>query len=137
GFFAAWLRESERRARFTAVVPLVSLACVVSLQSWACSGDAYRAAAAMTGGDPARGAQAITKYGCDTCHTIPGVRTARGLVGPPLTGVAARVYLAGHLPNTPDNMQRWIRYPREAEAQTAMPDVGVTESDGRDIAAYL
>jgi cytochrome c1 len=58
-------------------------------------------------------------------------------VGPPLTAVAARVYLAGHVPNTPANMQAWIRRPHAYSPQTVMPETGVTESDGRDIAAYL
>jgi cytochrome c2 len=99
--------------------------------------EAYRAAAAMTGGDPDRGRDAIPRYGCDTCHTIPGIRTARGLVGPPLAQIAVRVYLAGQLPNTPANMQMWIRHPHGVEPRTVMPETGVTETDGRDIAAYL
>jgi cytochrome c1 len=34
-------------------------------------------------------------------------------------------------------MVRWIQHPREIERGTAMPEMGVTESDARDIAAYL
>jgi cytochrome c oxidase assembly factor CtaG/cytochrome c2 len=135
GYFAAWLRESERRSR--QVAAFVFFACVVCVEASACGRDAYRLAAAMTGGDPARGRDAITRYGCDTCHVIPGVKTARGQVGPPLTNIASRVYLAGEMTNTPDNMQKWIRHPRNVERDTAMPDVGVTDSDARDLAAYL
>jgi cytochrome c len=91
----------------------------------------------MTGGDPALGRAAIARYGCDTCHTIPGVRTARGLVGPPLTSMASRVYLAGRLPNTPENMQTWIQRPHGVDPDTAMPETGVTQADARNIAAYL
>jgi cytochrome c2 len=112
------------------------LVSFVVIQS-ACQRDAYREASALTGGDPDRGQAIIAKYGCDTCHTIPGVRTANGRVGPPLTGVASRVYLAGHVPNTPNNMEDWIRYPHRYDAQTVMPETGVTEQDGRDLAAYL
>jgi cytochrome c1 len=54
-----------------------------------------------------------------------------------LTNIASRVYLAGEMTNTPDNMQKWIRHPRNVERDTAMPDVGVTDSDARDLAAYL
>jgi cytochrome c2 len=99
--------------------------------------DARRAAAAMTGGDPERGVTIARKYGCQACHTIPGVVGADGLVGPPLAGVASRSYLAGVLPNTPDNMVRWIRDPKGVDSLTAMPNTGVTESDARHIAAYL
>jgi len=96
-----------------------------------------REARAMTGGDPVRGRTAVSAYGCDTCHTIPGVATANATVGPPLTQIARRTYLAGRLENTPQNMTRWIRAPREVDPQTAMPDTGVSVNDARDIAAYL
>ncbi|MDB4883126.1 MAG: hypothetical protein JWL95_1892 [Gemmatimonadetes bacterium] len=94
-------------------------------------------AAAMTGGDPARGPDLMRKYGCQTCHTIPGVVGANGLVGPPLSGIASRSYIGGVLPNAPDNMLRWIRDPRAVDPLTAMPNTGVTPSDARHIAAYL
>jgi cytochrome c2 len=96
-----------------------------------------REAAAMTGGDPSRGPDLLRKYGCQTCHTIPGVVGANGLVGPPLAGIASRAYIAGVLPNAPDNMLRWIRDPKGVDAKTAMPNTGVTPSDARHIAAYL
>lgn len=96
-----------------------------------------REAAAITGGDPARGPALLRKYGCQSCHTIPGVVGANGLVGPPLGGIASRSYIAGVLPNAPDNMLRWIRDPKGVDAKTAMPNTGVTPSDARHIAAYL
>jgi cytochrome c1 len=102
-----------------------------------CGTDVARAAAAMTGGDPERGRVAISAYGCGTCHVVPGVRGARGLVGPPLTNIASRVYLAGRVPNTPANMQLWIQRPHAIDEKTAMPETGVTDSDARDLAAYL
>jgi cytochrome c2 len=92
---------------------------------------------ALTGGDPVRGRQLIRGYGCDSCHTIPGVITADAHVGPPLTKVAHRVYLAGHIENTPENMMLWIQHPRTFDEKTAMPEMGVTERDSRDITAYL
>ena len=96
-----------------------------------------REAAAITGGDPSRGPDLLRKYGCQSCHTIPGVVGANGLVGPPLAGIASRSYIAGVLPNAPDNMLRWIRDPKGVDAKTAMPNTGVTPSDARHIAAYL
>ena len=62
---------------------------------------------------------------------------ADATVGPPLTKVARRVFLAGHIQNTPENMMRWIRHPHAFEPQTAMPEMGVSEQDSRDIVAYL
>jgi cytochrome c len=107
---------------------------------WGCGKseeDIQKKAAAMTGGEPSRGPDVIRRYGCASCHTIPGVEGARGQVGPSLAGIASRTYLAGKLPNQPANMIKWIREPQEVSPGTAMPELGVTEQDGKDIAAYL
>ena len=103
----------------------------------ACRPQDDRTARQLTGGDPDRGKLLIREYGCGACHTVPGVRAATGMVGPPLTGIADRMYLAGQLPNTPDNMKRWIREPQLVEGGTAMPNLNVSEEHARDIAAYL
>jgi cytochrome c len=108
-------------------------ACALS----SCDRDAERAAAEMTGGTPSRGRAAISRYGCSACHTVPGVSGANGLVGPPLGQVASRVYLAGRLQNTPENMIRWIQNPQGVDDKTAMPNLGVSDADARDIASYL
>lgn len=102
-----------------------------------CTAGSWSDAAETTGGDPARGVTAIQRYGCGGCHTIKGVPGASGLVGPPLDNIASRVYLAGHLPNSPQNMIRWIRFPQQVEPHTAMPDMSIPDGDARDIAAYL
>jgi cytochrome c len=95
-------------------------------------------AATLTGGGNARvGRTDIRKYGCNTCHEISGVPGAHGLIGPPLNGIGPRYYIAGELSNTPDNLMLWIQHPRQVEAHSAMPEMGVTEQDSRDIAAYL
>lgn len=91
----------------------------------------------VPGGEPERGQRALRAYGCGACHMVPGVPGADGLVGPPLIKWAHRSYIAGQLPNTPANLVRWIRDPQAVEPGTAMPDLGVTEDDARDIAAYL
>lgn len=94
-------------------------------------------AAQVTGGSSARGRVAFRQYGCGSCHTLEGVPGATGLVGPPLAGIGSRAYVAGVLTNTPQNLMRWVESPREVDPLTAMPDVGVTPADARDIAAYL
>jgi len=88
-------------------------------------------------GDPARGARLIAELGCGSCHSVPGVRDAHGLVGPPLDHFGRRAYIAGELTNNGANLQRWIRDPQSVEPGTAMPNLGVSEIDARDIAAYL
>ena len=62
---------------------------------------------------------------------------AHTTVGPPLGGIAVRRFIAGQLPNTPANIEQWIRFPRLINPHTAMPDTGVTDGDAQDIAAYL
>ncbi|HYH09588.1 MAG TPA: cytochrome c oxidase assembly protein [Thermoanaerobaculia bacterium] len=136
--FAAWLGEAERRVAFTSAerakrAMLLMLLVVLG----GCRGQDDRTARQLTGGDPDRGKDAIRSYGCGACHTVPGVKAARGLVGPPLHNIGSRMYLAGQLPNTPDNMKRWIREPQSIEKDTAMPNMNVTAEDARDIAAYL
>ena len=96
-----------------------------------------REAQALTGGVPDRGARAIRAYGCSGCHTIPGIPGATGLVGPSLAGVAQRVYLGGVLTHSPDNLVRWIMTPQDVDSLPAMPNLGVTLQEARDIAAYL
>jgi cytochrome c len=123
-------------ARMIARLALVGLVALANACGGASEADA-REAAAITGGDPSRGPDLLRKYGCQSCHSIPGVVGANGLVGPPLAGIASRSYIAGVLPNAPDNMLRWIRDPKGVDAKTAMPNTGVTPSDARHIAAYL
>jgi cytochrome c1 len=91
----------------------------------------------IPGASVERGRQSLAGFGCGACHTIDGVTAAHGLVGPPLTGVASRSIIAGELPNTPENMVRWIRNPQAVEPNTAMPNLQVTEQVARDMVAYL
>jgi cytochrome c2 len=95
------------------------------------------AAALVTGGDPRHGAADISRFGCGSCHTVAGIPSAHGLVGPPLTGVRDRRYIAGMLPNEPANLIHWIRNPKSVNPKTAMPSLGLSERDAADIAAYL
>jgi putative membrane protein len=133
GLFAAWLGEAERRTR-----KVLAVLAAAALTLAGCRGSSYDVEARrLTGGEPLRGPAAIRKYGCDTCHTIPGVLTADATVGPPLTQIARRTYLAGRVENTPENMIQWIRHPHTIDDRTLMPEMGVSMQDGRDIAAYL
>ena len=91
----------------------------------------------IANGDVERGKQAMVNYGCNSCHTIPGVSGANALAAPPLIGISKRSYLAGMLENTPENLMRWIQHPRQVNPHTAMPEQNVTDQDARDMAAYL
>ena len=99
--------------------------------------EAERHAAMLTGGDAHKGKAAIQTYGCASCHTIPGIHGADSLVGPPLTAISQRTYIAGVIKNSPENLVHWILDPPAIDPKTAMPNVHLSESDARDIASYL
>jgi cytochrome c2 len=102
-----------------------------------CRDNYSKIAAQQTGGEPKRGEAVIAKYGCGGCHTIPGIRNAKALVGPPLEHMASRSYVAGVLKNNPENIVRWIINPPAVDSKTAMPRLGLSEPEARDAAAYL
>ena len=85
----------------------------------------------------AHGRELIAQYGCGSCHSIEGVPGADSMAAPPLNNFYQRTYIAGRLPNTWDNLTQWIQNPQAIEPGTAMPDLGVTEAEAKDIAAYL
>ena len=137
-----WIQQSGvRRARLDAMRArgaADAIAAVAIFFIAGCTEDPTRQwAAEMTGGTPSRGQEAIRSYGCQSCHTIPGIQGAKALVGPPLAGIASRSYIAGVLSNTPQHMIEWLRDPPAIDSKTAMPNMNVTERDARDIAAYL
>jgi cytochrome c len=121
-----------RAAHFVALIALAALlAACSSLQL------SVQPAQVVAGGDPQRGALAIRSYGCGTCHRIPGIAGADSMVGPPLDDWVERHYIAGGLPNQPDFLIEWIRFPQAIEPGNAMPNMGVTEQEARDMSAYL
>jgi cytochrome c1 len=83
------------------------------------------------------GRQAIIVHGCGGCHVIPGIRHATGRVGPQLNGFRDQIYIAGMLPNVPENLMLWIQNPQGINPKTAMPNLQVSEAEAREIAVYL
>jgi cytochrome c len=88
-------------------------------------------------GDPSRGERLLAQYHCGSCHTIPGVASARGRVAVTLESFGRRSYIAGRLPNTPQLLADWIVAPSALIPQTTMPAMGVSADDAKDMAAYL
>lgn len=91
----------------------------------------------VPGGDEERGELLIAAYGCGSCHIIPGISGADGVVGPPLDDWASRQWIAGNLWNEPANLIAWLHDPQAIEPGTAMPSQGVTEVEAAHMAAYL
>jgi cytochrome c len=118
--------------------PAAVLAVAVAMAvTGACSKSPETLARVVVGASPSAGKAAIVRYGCGSCHTIPGVKGATALVGPPLIHFGRRSFVAGELSNTPDNLTLWIHDPKGVEPKTDMPDLGVSVEDARNIAAYL
>jgi cytochrome c2 len=103
----------------------------------ACEDPAPPAHLRIAGAEPERGRLVMREHGCGSCHVIPGVQGAVSWVGPPLTEWARRGYVAGRLPNAPEHLVAWLRDPQAISPGSAMPNLGLTEAEARDAAAYL
>ena len=91
----------------------------------------------VAGGNAERGQRLLARYQCGSCHAIPGVASAAGRTGPPLMAFGRRSYIAGHVPNGPETLTRWLLEPQALVPHARMPDMGASEADARDMAAYL
>ncbi len=119
------------------IAAILLLALVGALFAGCEGGKSVRPYQFAAGGNPREGRKVIEAYGCGSCHTIPGIHAARGVVGPPLYFLSRRTMIAGELPNTPENLVRWIKDPPSVESGTAMPKLGLSDQQARDAAAYL
>lgn len=91
-------------------------------------------------GDAEHGRRLAASYGCTACHDIPGAAHGEGptaVMGPSLAGWATHTTIAGVLENNPDQLRLWLRAPQAIKPGDAMPDLNVSDSDARDISAYL
>jgi cytochrome c oxidase subunit 2 len=101
-------------------------------------------AARLGPGDPVRGEKAFlnVKNLCITCHRIEGYKEAVGVTGPNLTYLGSRETIAaGALPNTPENLKRWIHNPGAVKRDNLMAAVikegMISDQDIDDIVAFL
>lgn len=84
-----------------------------------------------------RGHTAIERAGCGACHEIPGVGWPGGHTGPSLADFGDRGVIAGTVPNRPDLLAAFIRNAPAVKPGSPMPPMPVSDSESRDIAAYL
>jgi len=122
---------------FLLLIPFVLLGTAIVVFANNTDGTTAQTPTMVTGGDPVQGQQEMVLYGCGSCHEIAGIAGAKGKVGPPLAGIADRTFIAGRLPNNADNLVRWIQFPQSVSPGTDMPNLNVSESAARDMAAYL
>lgn len=125
------------RALIAVAATLIAIYVAVALLSVERVRDPVALEVRLEDGDAARGRELFGAYGCGACHTVPSLRGARGTVGPWLGRFGVQSYIAGNLENRPDELVRWLTTPQQVEPGTAMPDLGVTPGDARDLAAFL
>lgn len=128
------------RRHVSRVLRLAAITAVASSAGVAACGETSQQSTPerhIEGGNAVRGRATIAAYGCGSCHSIPGVRGARGMVGPPLDHWSQRRIIAGEVPNDPARLITWLTVPQSIEPGTAMPNMGVTDGEARDMAAYL
>ena len=80
--------------------------------------------------------QVIAEH-CGICHEVPGVVQARGNVGPSLEGIGTRQVIAGRLPNSRENLIRWITHAQSISPGSAMPDIPLSPQQAGAVADYL
>ncbi len=122
--------EEHAQMRFSVVG--VSAA---EFQAWAAN--QQQPASAPSGDAATRGQKAFMSGACVSCHTIGGT-SAAGKIGPNLTHLASRNFIAGGvLYLTEDNLKLWIQNPQAIKLGAIMPNLGLAPDTVSDMAAYL
>lgn len=99
----------------------------------------------LSKGNADDGMKLFEDKGCVACHKVaedgPG-----GEIGPLLAGIgdpASRPTLAAGdegaagIPNTPENIWRWVQFPQKIKPGTEMAPQPLTEQEAADLVAYL
>ena len=73
--------------------------------------------------------------GCVACHTIEGVSS--GTVGPNLTHEGSKDNIAGVLPMSKENLEKWLLNPPGVKPGTAMPNLGLSQDDVDKLSDYI
>lgn len=94
--------------------------------------------ASVVGADARAGQQLYVRDACMNCHATPGIPVNGVEIAPDLTNLADRQTLAaGTLPNSVENLARWLKHPQEIKPQCNMPDFQLSDAEVRALTAYL
>jgi cytochrome c oxidase subunit 2 len=86
----------------------------------------------------ARGQELFSTSACIACHTVQGVPSAQGRVGPDLSHVGSRGTIAsGLFRNTQDTMRLWIADAPAMKPGALMPPIELPDQDLDAIVAFL
>lgn len=99
--------------------------------------DAVREADLLLDPETARGRELFRTLACAGCHTIRGLTAGKFQGAPDLTNVGSRPQIAGALPMSVENLERWIMDPQQVKPGTAMPDLNLDAETARAIAQFL
>jgi cytochrome c oxidase subunit 2 len=74
---------------------------------------------------------------CLVCHSVSGIAD-KGQFGPDLTHLMSRDTIAsGEVPNTPENLRKWIQDPNSIKPGALMPALQLSDRQLDELTAYL
>ncbi len=86
----------------------------------------------------AEGEKLFMTKGCVGCHVLQAYEADTVHLGPNLANLGERTWIAaGTVPNTPENLAKWIQDPASIKEGVKMPNLGVKESEARALVAFL
>ena len=92
---------------------------------------------AVANGSVEKGRRIFETTACVNCHAVSGT-VADGRFGPDLTHLMSRDTIAsGVVPNTSENLRRWIQDPDSIKPGSLMPAMKLNEKDLDALVAYL
>jgi cytochrome c oxidase subunit 2 len=98
---------------------------------------AVNVAQGSQGSDSHAGQQVFEQQACVNCHTVRGTM-ANGRYGPDLTHLMSRDTIgSGIVPNTRENLLKWINDPNDLKPGCLMPAMHLTDAQNAQITAYL
>jgi len=84
-----------------------------------------------------KGRHVFETTACINCHAVAGT-VANGRFGPDLTHLMSRDTIAsGAVPNTPENLRKWIQNPDATKPGSLMPSMKLNDQDLDSVTAYL
>lgn len=150
--FAAWVAQRKRDADSvvtpglgtitvdTTVRDTLSGTAVATNRNPAALPDSATQQAAPDVGDPrvAQGKQLFRTKACAGCHSLNSINQPKVTIGPNLAGIATRKMIAaGWLPNTDENLKRWLMHTQEVKPGVKMVVPPMTDAEADAIIAYL
>jgi mono/diheme cytochrome c family protein/predicted nuclease with TOPRIM domain len=138
-FIYRWVRNTKSFRKYTRMpnpqfTHQEALAVTAYLADISKSTD-YELPKARLGGSAQRGRKLVASVGCTGCHVVTEKdREVRKTdvpydIAPELTKIGSKV--------SPEWLYGWIKNPKQYNPNTTMPNLRLTDSEARDIVAYL